>query len=174
MSSQRTDLDGRESRFLAAVIDHHLKSAVPVASRTLARAPWAGISPASIRAILAKLESRGYLRRPHASAGRVPTDQGYRYYVDRLMPRRAAPPEDRALMSEAVRPVRVGSGKEPATIAEALRCAESGEEKVILMSLCGHGHFDLQAYESHLAGHLEDFTLPQERIDAALAHLPAV
>ncbi|WP_182881640.1 TrpB-like pyridoxal phosphate-dependent enzyme [Microbispora sp. H10949] len=61
-----------------------------------------------------------------------------------------------------------------ATIAEALRCAESGEEKVIVTSLCGHGHFDLPAYERHLAGRLEDFTLPQERIDAALAHLPSV
>ncbi|MEV4455713.1 TrpB-like pyridoxal phosphate-dependent enzyme [Microbispora sp. NPDC049633] len=61
-----------------------------------------------------------------------------------------------------------------ATIAEALRCAESGEEKVIVMSLCGHGHFDLPAYESRLAGRLEDFTLPQGRIDEALAHLPVV
>ncbi|MEW9530059.1 TrpB-like pyridoxal phosphate-dependent enzyme [Microbispora sp. NPDC049125] len=59
-----------------------------------------------------------------------------------------------------------------ATIAEALRCAESGEEKVILTAVCGHGHFDLPAYERHLAGRLEDFTLPQDRIDAALSHLP--
>jgi tryptophan synthase beta chain len=60
------------------------------------------------------------------------------------------------------------------TIAEAQRCAESGEEKVILLALCGHGHFDLGAYEQCLDGRLPDFTLPQERIDAALANLPSV
>ncbi|SEN46175.1 TrpB-like pyridoxal phosphate-dependent enzyme [Nonomuraea pusilla] len=57
-------------------------------------------------------------------------------------------------------------------IAEALRCKETGEEKVILTALCGHGHFDLGAYDRYLAGDLEDFTLPQERIDEALTHLP--
>ena len=57
-------------------------------------------------------------------------------------------------------------------IAEALRCKESGEEKVILTSLCGHGHFDLSAYDRYLSGELEDFRLPQERIDDALATLP--
>ncbi|MFI6179336.1 TrpB-like pyridoxal phosphate-dependent enzyme [Nonomuraea sp. NPDC051191] len=58
------------------------------------------------------------------------------------------------------------------TIAEALRCKESGEEKVILTALCGHGHFDLAAYDRHLAGELEDHTLPQERLDRALTELP--
>jgi tryptophan synthase beta chain len=58
------------------------------------------------------------------------------------------------------------------TIAEALRCKETGEEKVILTALCGHGHFDLSAYERYLSGEMEDFTLPQERIDEALSGLP--
>ncbi|MEV4105789.1 TrpB-like pyridoxal phosphate-dependent enzyme [Nonomuraea sp. NPDC049649] len=58
------------------------------------------------------------------------------------------------------------------TIAEALRCKESGEEKVILTALCGHGHFDLSAYERYLSGEMEDFALPQERIDEALDGLP--
>ncbi|WP_433500285.1 TrpB-like pyridoxal phosphate-dependent enzyme [Sphaerimonospora sp. CA-214678] len=58
------------------------------------------------------------------------------------------------------------------TIAQALRCAETGEPKVILTAVCGHGHFDLPAYEGHLAGLLEDVPLPQERIDLALAQLP--
>ncbi|WP_425569031.1 TrpB-like pyridoxal phosphate-dependent enzyme [Nonomuraea salmonea] len=58
------------------------------------------------------------------------------------------------------------------TIAEALRCKESGEEKVILTALCGHGHFDLAAYDRYLADELEDYSLPQERIDLALTELP--
>ncbi|MEV1249480.1 TrpB-like pyridoxal phosphate-dependent enzyme [Nonomuraea sp. NPDC050022] len=58
------------------------------------------------------------------------------------------------------------------TIAEALRCRESGEEKVILTALCGHGHFDLAAYDRYLSGRMEDYPLPQERIDEALHGLP--
>ncbi|MFO7252479.1 MAG: TrpB-like pyridoxal phosphate-dependent enzyme [Actinomycetes bacterium] len=60
------------------------------------------------------------------------------------------------------------------TIAEALRCKETGEEKVIVTALCGHGHFDLAAYERYLSGEMEDFELPQERIEASLATLPKV
>ncbi len=60
------------------------------------------------------------------------------------------------------------------TISEALRCKETGEEKVIVTALCGHGHFDLAAYDRYLGGEMEDFALPQERVDAALAHLPKV
>ncbi|WP_219471529.1 TrpB-like pyridoxal phosphate-dependent enzyme [Nonomuraea rhizosphaerae] len=59
------------------------------------------------------------------------------------------------------------------TIAEALRCKESGEEKVILTALCGHGHFDLAAYDRYLSGQMEDYTLPQDRIDEALNSLPS-
>ncbi|MFG3442932.1 TrpB-like pyridoxal phosphate-dependent enzyme [Nonomuraea sp. NPDC047897] len=58
------------------------------------------------------------------------------------------------------------------TIAEALRCKETGEPKVILTALCGHGHFDLAAYDRYLLGAMEDFALPQARIDDALAGLP--
>ena len=60
------------------------------------------------------------------------------------------------------------------TIAEALRCKESGEEKVILTALCGHGHFDLAAYDRYLSGEMQDFALPQERIEESLAGLPRV
>ncbi|MQA87375.1 MAG: TrpB-like pyridoxal phosphate-dependent enzyme [Streptosporangiales bacterium] len=59
-----------------------------------------------------------------------------------------------------------------AAIEEALRCKETGEEKVILTAMCGHGHFDLSAYDRYLSGQMEDFELSQERIDAALTRLP--
>jgi tryptophan synthase beta chain len=61
-----------------------------------------------------------------------------------------------------------------AAIEEAKQCAESGEPKVILTALCGHGHFDMAAYEKYLSGEMTDFELPQERIDAAIAGLPRV
>ena len=61
-----------------------------------------------------------------------------------------------------------------ACIEEALRCKETGEEKVILTALCGHGHLDLPAYGAYLAGALEDRELSAEALDAAVATLPAV
>jgi tryptophan synthase beta chain len=61
-----------------------------------------------------------------------------------------------------------------AVIEEAKRCAQTGEEKVILTALCGHGHFDMSAYQRYLSGEMQDFELSQERIDATLARLPAV
>ena len=59
-------------------------------------------------------------------------------------------------------------------IDEALRCKEAGESKVIAINLCGHGHFDMQAYRSFLDGQLVNYDYPQERITEALAELPAV
>ena len=58
-------------------------------------------------------------------------------------------------------------------IEEALRCKETGEEKVILTALCGHGLLDLTAYESFLAGQVTDFDLPAQVLQDALAGLPA-
>src|SRR6185437_8013616 len=61
-----------------------------------------------------------------------------------------------------------------ACIREALAAKESGEEKVILTALCGHGHFDLAAYDAFLSGRLVDEDVPDERFAAALENLPAV
>jgi tryptophan synthase beta chain len=61
-----------------------------------------------------------------------------------------------------------------AVVEQARECAESGEERVILTALCGHGHFDMSAYDSYLAGELEDYDYPQAKVDEALSHLPTV
>ena len=59
-------------------------------------------------------------------------------------------------------------------IDEALKCKESGEAKTILFNLCGHGYFDMAAYDAYLAGQLEDYAYPREQVEAALAGLPQV
>jgi len=59
-------------------------------------------------------------------------------------------------------------------IEEAERCAKRGKEKVILLAVCGHGHFDMNGYELHLAGELKDHEVPQDNIDASLGCLPVV
>lgn len=61
-----------------------------------------------------------------------------------------------------------------ATIREALKCKETGEAKVILTAMCGHGHFDLPAYDNYLQGNLVDLTFEDEKIQAALASVPQV
>ena len=76
--------------------------------------------------------------------------------------------------SEGILPAPEPSHAIAAVVDEAKRCAESGEEKVILTALCGHGHFDMTAYERYLSGEMTDYDLPQDRIDAAIADLPAV
>jgi tryptophan synthase beta chain len=71
------------------------------------------------------------------------------------------------------------SAPEPAhaikvVIDEALKCKESGESKTILFNLCGHGHFDMQAYDDYLAGKLPDYAYPREEVEQATAALPKV
>jgi heat-inducible transcriptional repressor len=78
-------LDERERETLAAIIRTHVATGEPVGSLVLARQSREGLSSATVRNVCAELESEGYLTHPHTSAGRVPTDKGYRYYVDNLM-----------------------------------------------------------------------------------------
>jgi tryptophan synthase beta chain len=61
-----------------------------------------------------------------------------------------------------------------AVMDEALKCREAGQSKVIAFNFSGHGHFDLAAYEAYLAGRLEDYEYPDEKVKEALKHLPKV
>jgi len=78
-------LDDRKKSILHAIIDDYINTAEPVGSRTLARKHGLGLSSATIRNEMADLEDMGYLTQPHTSAGRIPSDKGYRFYVDQLM-----------------------------------------------------------------------------------------
>lgn len=78
-------MDDRKSKILQAIIEDYVSTAEPVGSRTIARKFNLGVSPATIRNEMADLEELGYLEQPHTSAGRIPSDRGYRYYVDCLM-----------------------------------------------------------------------------------------
>jgi heat-inducible transcriptional repressor len=78
-------LDDRKNKVLQAVIEDYVATAEPVGSRTIARKYHLGVSPATIRNEMADLEELGFLEQPHTSTGRVPSDRGYRYYVDCLM-----------------------------------------------------------------------------------------
>src|SRR2546426_10026549 len=74
----------REREILTAVVETFIATGEPVGSRTLARSNREGLSPATIRNVMADLADAGYLEQPHTSAGRVPTPEGYRYYVEQI------------------------------------------------------------------------------------------
>ncbi|HHY92210.1 MAG TPA: heat-inducible transcription repressor HrcA [Firmicutes bacterium] len=78
-------LSERKRQVLKAVVREYIATAEPVGSRTLVRRHSLGVSTATIRNEMADLEEMGYLEQPHTSAGRVPSDKGYRFYVDHLM-----------------------------------------------------------------------------------------
>ncbi len=78
-------LNERKQQILRAVVINYVKTAEPVGSRTVSRSHKMGLSSATIRNEMADLEELGYLVQPHTSAGRIPTQLGYRYYVDNLM-----------------------------------------------------------------------------------------
>ncbi|HZS89029.1 MAG TPA: TrpB-like pyridoxal phosphate-dependent enzyme [Chloroflexota bacterium] len=75
--------------------------------------------------------------------------------------------------SEAIIPAPEPSHAIKATIDEALRCKEEGKEETILFNLCGHGNFDMAAYDAYFAGKLEDYELPREEIERALRDIAA-
>src|SRR5580765_158023 len=75
----------RSKRLLTALIREYISSGEPVASSVLVTAAGLGLSSATVRSILARLEDEGFVQQPHTSAGRIPTDRGYRFYVDLLL-----------------------------------------------------------------------------------------
>src|SRR5437870_10281705 len=83
----------------AAVIREHLATAEPVASAQLVRTYHLDVSPATVRNELADLEELGLLTHPHTSAGRVPTDLGYRYFIESLMPMPGLRAEEKVTVS---------------------------------------------------------------------------
>ena len=84
MNMPALPIGGREREILTAIVETFIATGEPVGSRTLSRSNREGLSPASIRNVMADLSDAGYLEQPHTSAGRVPTPEAYRYYVEQL------------------------------------------------------------------------------------------
>jgi heat-inducible transcriptional repressor len=97
-------LDERRKEVLRSLIQLHIGTGEPVGSESLSRTLKRALSPATLRSIMADLEALGYLDHPHTSAGRVPTDEGYRVYVDNLAGRQPLPPGDAAAIAQELRP----------------------------------------------------------------------
>lgn len=90
----------REREILTAIIETYISTGEPVGSRTLSRLNKDGLSPATIRNVMADLVDAGFLEQPHTSAGRLPTAQAYRYYVDQISGKAVLSSADQNLISE--------------------------------------------------------------------------
>src|SRR5258708_6581346 len=98
----------RQAKILQAIVEQYAEVASPVGSSLLAKA--FDVSSATVRAEMADLERLGFIHQPHTSAGRVPTDKGYRYYVNQLSEEKTVPKEHRA---QRALEARVSSGGQP-------------------------------------------------------------
>lgn len=78
-------MNSRQQKILSAIVEEYTKTAIPVGSQILVDSYDFKVSPATIRNDMTKLEKDGYLHQPHISAGRIPTDKGYRYFVEEVM-----------------------------------------------------------------------------------------
>jgi heat-inducible transcriptional repressor len=96
------DLDTRAREVLREIIMQHVATGEAISSRTLAKCGRFQLSPASLRNVMADLEDLGYLQHPHTSAGRVPTDLGYRFFIDHLMRSRTLTQRERETIDDQV------------------------------------------------------------------------
>ncbi len=99
-------LSERASRILASLVREYIETGQPVGSATLVRRVGLGLSSATVRSVLAQLEEQGFVHQPHTSAGRIPTDRGYRFYVDTLLQMRRASRDNASVEAQ----LRQGTG----------------------------------------------------------------
>src|SRR5438045_3511441 len=96
------NIGNRGREILTAIVETFISTGEPVGSRTLARSNREGLSPASIRNVMADLSDAGYLEQPHTSAGRIPTPEAYRYYVEQISGKARLAPQEEAMISDSL------------------------------------------------------------------------
>jgi heat-inducible transcriptional repressor len=96
------DLNDREKTILRSIVQQFILTASPVGSRNITKKFDVGVSPATVRNIMSDLEESGFINHPHTSAGRIPTDKGYRYYVDALMEIKKLKSSDKGIIDKSL------------------------------------------------------------------------
>jgi heat-inducible transcriptional repressor len=122
----------RSTRVLAALIREYIVTGEPVASALLATAAGLGVSSATVRNILVRLEDEGYVQQPHTSAGRIPTDRGYRVYVDLLL---EAKRSDRTAIAVEALLRRDRSGSQPDSLLSQASHVVSQASRLVAFAL---------------------------------------
>lgn len=130
------DLDSRCREVLREVVVQYVSTGEPVSSRTLAKSGKFGLSPASLRNAMADLEDLGFLFQPHTSAGRVPTDRGYRFFITNLMRSRRLTSHEREVIDEQFE--QTGDLDELMQYASGLLSRMSDQVGVVFMPTLQH------------------------------------
>lgn len=183
-------LDERKAAVLRAVVEGYIETAQPVGSAHVARHTEMPVSPATVRNEMAILEREGYLVQPHTSAGRVPTDKGYRFFVDQLTEPGPLDPGRRQLVRDFFRKahgeleqmlhststllstltdyaaVVVGPAHEAATV-RSVQLVGLGSRMALVVAVLSNGVVEKRALEL-------DADTGDERVAAACAHLMSV
>ncbi len=146
------DLTERQERILALVVQEYVENAIPVGSETL-RAHGLGVSSATIRNDLAELEELGFLGHPHTSAGRIPTEKGYRYFVESLMDEMELPAVEQRMMRHQFHQVTLDVDQWMRLAAAVLAHASHGAALVTApqSTCCRFKHLQLVAIGDQVA-----------------------
>lgn len=119
-------MEERLKKILAAVIEEYTATAVPVGSKILAEKYKFGMSPATIRNDMAELEEKGFLHQPHVSAGRIPTDKGYRYFVEEIMGEQTLSASDQKKLQAEILKLKAQNVRLSRTTAKLLSSLSGG------------------------------------------------
>lgn len=134
----RVELSDRESTILQSIIEGYVREAKPVSSSAVVRMSSVSLSSATVRNVMRALEEKGLILQPHTSAGRIPTDQGYRYYVDNLIkPARLTASEQEEIGNELTALVHCDLATVLAGISHMV--SEISEEMAIAVAPSGGG-----------------------------------
>lgn len=113
-------MEDRHKKILSAIIEEYTNSAIPVGSKILAEKYGFEMSPATIRNDMAELEEKGFLYQPHISAGRIPTDRGYRFFVEEIMKDQKLSPKDQKKLQTEVLKLKAQNSRLSRTTAKLL------------------------------------------------------
>ena len=135
------ELSPRRQWVLKVIVEEYVASATPVSSETIARKALTRVSTATLRNEMAVLEELGLLRHPHTSAGRVPSDAGYRYYVEQLMAPAGLQPAEQRMIYHQFHQVQFAIDEwlvlARAVLAQALQNAALAPFDVRILDSCG-------------------------------------
>lgn len=155
------ELDKREREILTTVTRHYISSGVPVGSKAVAEHFSESLSPATIRNSMADLEQAGFLKQPHVSAGRVPTDKAYRFYVDRMIETSRLSPETERFIVQSLQSEEIAPEDLMGKISHVL--SEVSHNVGLVLG---------PALEEKLLEHIKFVKLPNQRILAVIVSKP--
>jgi len=147
------ELSARQQTILKVIVSEYIASARPVGSDTVVEKYDVKVSPATVRNVMAALEMTGYIYHPHTSAGRVPSDRGYRFFVDRLMDATELRPEEQRTISQQLQQVELALD-EWVQLAASVLAHTTASAALVTMPLTRQArlrHLDLFAIREKLA-----------------------